>query len=59
MQKVGVDMNYNGVWILAEQVDGKIQRVSYELLTRGIELAQKRGCELSAVLFEMELMMRH
>jgi hypothetical protein len=32
----------NGVWILAEQSAGRLLRISYELLTRGRELADKR-----------------
>jgi electron transfer flavoprotein alpha subunit len=42
---------YKGVWILAEQSAGRVQRISYELLTRGRELADKRGMELSAIIF--------
>jgi len=41
-------MNH-GVWILAEQSGGIMQRISYELLTRGRELADRRPCELTAV----------
>ncbi len=44
-------MDHRGVWIVAEQSNGRVQRISYELLTRGMELAQKRGCELTAVIF--------
>ncbi|MCJ7777921.1 MAG: electron transfer flavoprotein subunit alpha/FixB family protein [Sedimentisphaerales bacterium] len=44
-------MECSGVWILAEQRDGRVQRISYELLTRGLELAAKRDCKLSAVIF--------
>jgi len=44
-------MRYCGVWILAEQQNGRVQRISHELLTRGLELAAKRGCRLSAVIF--------
>jgi electron transfer flavoprotein alpha subunit len=44
-------MEYSGVWILAEQRDGRVQRISQELLTRGLELAAKRNCKLSAVIF--------
>jgi len=44
-------MEHSGVWILAEQKDGIVQRISFELLTRGAELAKKRGCQLSAMLF--------
>lgn len=40
---------YKGVWVLAEQHEGRLLPVSFELLTRGIELAGKRGCELAAV----------
>ena len=44
-------MEYSGIWILAEQHAGKIQRISFELLTRGLKLKEKRNCELSAVIF--------
>jgi len=43
-------MEYSGVWILAEQKDGRVQRISHELLSRGVELAEKRNCKLSAVI---------
>jgi len=43
------------VWILAEQQNGRIERVSHELLTRGIELAAKRGCKLCAMVFGNEI----
>jgi len=42
---------YSGVWILAEQSGGRIEPISYELLTRGIDLAAKRGARLSAMVF--------
>jgi electron transfer flavoprotein alpha subunit len=44
-------MTHEGVWILAEQSGGRVQRISHELLTRGIELARKRGTKLTAILF--------
>ena len=44
-------MGYSGVWILAEQQNGRVQRISHELLTRGLDLAEKRGCKLCAVIF--------
>ncbi len=44
-------MGSSGVWILAEQRHGRVQQVSHELLTRGRDLADKRGCSLSAMLF--------
>ncbi|MBD3308545.1 electron transfer flavoprotein subunit alpha [candidate division KSB3 bacterium] len=42
-------MVYSGVWTLAEQKHGKIRTVSYELLNRGRELAEKRDVPLSSV----------
>lgn len=44
-------MKSSGVWILAEQKDGKLQRISFELLTRGLKLSEKTGSELSAMIF--------
>ncbi len=44
-------MDNQGIWILAEQAGGSVQRISHELLARGRELADKRGTELSAVIF--------
>ena len=42
---------YQGVWVFAEQRDGAIQGVAYELLTKGRALADQRGTHLAAVLF--------
>ncbi|MCK5146498.1 electron transfer flavoprotein subunit alpha [bacterium] len=42
--------DYQGVWVYAEQKDGKIQSVVYELLGAGQRLAKAREAELSAVL---------
>ena len=44
-------MKSSGVWILAEQKDGQVQRISFELLTRGLKLAEKSGNQLSAMIF--------
>ncbi len=44
-------MAHEGVWILAEQFAGKVLPVSFELLRRGRELADKRGVQLSAMIF--------
>lgn len=44
-------MEYRNVWILAEQDQDRIRPVSYELLGRGRALANKRQCELVAVIF--------
>lgn len=43
-------MDNSNVWILAEQKNGFVQRVTFELITRGLELAEKRGTGLSAIL---------
>jgi electron transfer flavoprotein alpha subunit len=42
---------HSTIWILGEQADGTIQRVTFELMTRGLALAQKRGTGLSVMLF--------
>jgi len=41
---------YKGVWIFAEQRNGHMEDVTYELLSKGRELADTRKVELSAVL---------
>ena len=41
---------YNGVWVFAEQRDGVIAPVVFELLGKGRELADELSAELSAVL---------
>ena len=41
---------YKGVWIFAEQKRGNIQSISYELLGKATELAQKLGVEVSCML---------
>lgn len=45
------EKEYTGVWIFAEQSNGKIASVSYELLGVGRKLAAELGSEVSAVLF--------
>ncbi len=47
--------NYSGIWIFAEQRNGKLHPVSFELLGVGRRLAQAKGCELSAVLLGLEI----
>ncbi|MBI4654172.1 MAG: 4Fe-4S binding protein [Nitrospirae bacterium] len=42
---------YKGVWIFAEQRDGKIASISYELLGVGKKLSEELETGLSAVLF--------
>ncbi len=41
----------SGVWVFAEQRDGEVAGVSYELLGAGRRLSEKLGGEVSAVLF--------
>lgn len=43
--------NFKGVWVFAEQRDGKVAGVSYELLGAGRRLSDELGVELGAVLF--------
>jgi len=43
--------NFRGVWIFAEQSQGRIASVAYELLGIGRKLADELQTELSAVLF--------
>ena len=48
-------MKSSGVWVLAEQKDGELQRISFELLTRGLKLSEKSGSELSAMIFSSSI----
>ncbi len=41
---------YKGVWVFIEQKNGKVQSVSYELLSKARELAEKIGASVGAVL---------
>lgn len=41
---------YHGVWVFAEQREGKLMQVAVELLGEGQKLAAAIGCELCAVL---------
>jgi electron transfer flavoprotein alpha subunit len=47
--------SYQGVWVYAEWRQGKVHRVSHELLGAGRKLADKRKVELAAVLFGHQL----
>lgn len=40
---------HRGIWVFAEQRDGQLKSISYELLTRGRELADTLETELSAI----------
>ena len=46
---------YRGVWVFAEQRDGEVQDVVYELLSKGRELADQLDTYLGAVLFGHEV----
>jgi electron transfer flavoprotein alpha subunit len=48
---VGVSGDSHGVWVFAEQWEGKLKSVSYELLAKGKELADNLQTELCAVAF--------
>ncbi len=43
------DESYRGVWVYAEQRNGQIKNVAYELLAKGRELADTLKTELAAV----------
>ena len=43
--------SYKGVWVFAEQREGRVSDVAFELLGVGRELADQKDTELSAVLF--------
>ena len=45
----GVSEGYSGVWVFAEQRDGRLKTVAYELLSEGRKLADKLGTEVYAV----------
>ena len=40
---------YQGVLIFAEQLDGKVSNVAYELIGKGRELAEDLGTEVTAI----------
>jgi electron transfer flavoprotein alpha subunit len=42
--------DYKGIWVFIEQLNGKVQSVSYELLGKAQELAKKLNCQVSGVL---------
>ena len=46
---------YKGVWVVAEQYKGNVQSITYELLGKGRELADKLGVELSVVLLGKDM----
>lgn len=52
----GVDLKaYRDVWVFAEQKEGQIQSITYELLGEGRKLADELGVQLCAVLLGSEM----
>ena len=47
--------DYQGVWVYAEQRDGILAPVVFELLGKGSELAATRECELTAILLGYQI----
>jgi len=43
-------LEHEGVWVFAEQRDGKLQKVTLELIAKGREIAESLGVELTAIL---------
>jgi len=43
--------SYRGVWVFAEQRNGRLKSVAYELLSRGRQLADTLGTELCVICF--------
>ncbi|WP_163238469.1 MULTISPECIES: electron transfer flavoprotein subunit alpha/FixB family protein [Clostridium] len=41
--------DFKGIWIFAEQREGKLQKVALELIGKGKELSKKLGVELTAI----------
>ncbi len=47
--------DYKGIWVFVEQKKSKVQSVSFELLGKAQELAEKLDCKVSAVLIGHKL----
>jgi len=47
--------DFKGIWIFAEQREGKLQKVALELIGQGKELSKKLGVELTAVLLGYDI----
>jgi electron transfer flavoprotein alpha subunit len=50
-EKASADDSHRGIWVFAEEQDGQLKSVGYELLSKGRELADALGTELCAVCF--------
>jgi len=49
VKTAAVSAEHRGIWVFAEQRDGKLKGVSFELLAKGRELAAKLNTEVCAV----------
>ncbi len=63
-ETTAISDSHRGIWVFAEQRDGKLKSVDYELLTKGRELAATLETELCAVCFghnisEVEQLIAH
>lgn len=47
--------DYKGIWVFVEQKNGKVQSVSYELLGKARELAEKLNTEVSALVIGFQM----
>jgi electron transfer flavoprotein alpha subunit len=55
-KKAGMKIDeYRGVWVFAEQREGHVQEVAFELLGKGKELAEKLNEKVTAVLIGEEI----
>ena len=50
-------MENKDIWVLAEQRNGKIMNVAYEILGAARRLADKKKCEVCAVLVGDKVML--
>ena len=51
IETAAINDSHHGIWVFAEQRDGRLKNVDYELLTKGRELADTLKTELCAVCF--------
>ncbi len=50
-ETTAISDSYHGIWVFAEQRDGKLKSVGYELLAKGRQLADTLETELCAICF--------
>jgi len=64
VETAAISDDHRGIWVFAEQRDGKLKSVDYELLAKGRELADTLKTELCAICFghnigEVEQLIAH